>query len=325
MALSRRKLVLGVGAPLLLSGAGLLAGDAAADTATYVYDPLGRLIRVQLSDGTIIVYDYDAAGNRTRQVRGNGNPFSQTLQITGTGPVNLRTIADQAGYTGITNATITFQVAAAVTLMGAQGAPNGGICIDTGLWPSSQYAISLALQVSGKIYGGGGGGNSGAGGDAVYCRENISITVNTGGQIKGGGGGGGQGGGWQRDYSDAEGNWETMYYEGGGGGGGFPNGPGGGSAGPGGVGTAGTSTAGGAGGASGTALNHTSGAGGAGGAAAASGTAGATGSGTANCNSLQCWTGPFSGAPGGAPGYAVRKNGKTVPVTNNGTITGTQA
>lgn len=324
MALSRRKLVLGAAAPLVLSGAALF-GEATADTATYVYDALGRLIRVHLSDGTIIVYDYDAAGNRTRQVRGNGNPFNQTLQVTGTGPVNLRTIADQAGYTGITNATITFQVGAAITIMGAAGAPSGGVCIDTGVWPSSQYAISLALQVSGKVYGGGGAGNSGAGGDAIYCRENISITVNAGGQVKAGGGGGGKGGGWQRDNSDGEGYWTTTYLEGGGGGGGFPNGPGGASEGPGGTGSAGTSTAGGAGGSSGVALGHTCGAGGAGGAAAASGATGATGSGSATCGSFVCWTGPFSGAAGGAPGYAIRKNGKTVPVTNNGTIAGAQA
>ncbi|MBL8537070.1 MAG: hypothetical protein JNM59_06665 [Hyphomonadaceae bacterium] len=325
MALSRRTLILGASAPLLLANPPVFLSDAAADTATYVYDPLGRLIRVHLSDGTVIVYDYDAAGNRIRQVRGNGNPFSQTLQITGTGPVNLRTIADQAGYTGITDATITFQLGSTVTISGAPGAPNGGIALDTGLWPSSQFAISLTLQVSGKIYGGGGAGGSGAGGDAIYCRNNITVVVNAGGQVKAGGGGGGGGGGWQLDTQGAEGEWTTSYLEGGGGGGGFPNGPGGTSAGPGGSGASGTSSGGGAGGAAGTQLQHTAGAGGAGGGAAATGAAGATGSGSPGCGSTRCWTGPFSGAPGGAPGYAIRKNGKTVTVTNNGTITGTQA
>jgi len=326
MKISRRAALSGVCAPLLTAAPFIFVSRARAladDGVDYQYDALGRLARVTLSDGTIIIYDYDAAGNRTRRVRGDLSPFNHTLQITGAGPINLRTVADMAGYTGLTNATITFQVGSAVTIAGAPGAPNGGAGIDTGAWPSSAHTIALTLQVSGKVYGGGGAGNGGTGGDAIYCRENLSITVNSGGQVKAGGGGGGRGGGWRHDYSDGEGNWETSFLEGGGGGGGFPNGPGGASGGPGAAGGAGATGGGGAGGAGGTLLSHTCGAGGAGGGAAAVGATGANGSGSASCNSLHCWYGPDSGAAGGQPGYAVRKNGKTVPVTNNGTISGT--
>ncbi len=37
----------------------------AADTATYTYDNLGRLKTVTYANGTVITYNYDAAGNRT--------------------------------------------------------------------------------------------------------------------------------------------------------------------------------------------------------------------------------------------------------------------
>jgi YD repeat-containing protein len=250
--------------------------------------------------------------------------FNQTIQITGTGPVNLRTLADSAGYNGAQNATITFQVGAAVSITGAAGAPDGGIAIDTGTWPTSTYAIALTLQVSGKVYGGGGrggkgagpgnGANGGLGGDAVYCRLPMSITVNAGGEIKAGGGGAGGGGG--RTSSSPE-----FDRVGGGGGGGFPNGAGGATVDPAfdgsdtgaANGAAGTTSGGGAGGSGETSGG---GAGGAGGGAGANGVNGSAGSGSGTVKS-----------PGtaGVAGYAVRKNGNTVTVTNNGTIVGTAA
>jgi YD repeat-containing protein len=332
MRVSRRGLLSKAIAPVLAASPLFLTSRASADSAQYLYDPLGRLVRVTLPDGTVVMYDYDAAGNRVRQVRGSGTaPFNQTLQITGTGPVNLRTVADQAGYTGLTNASIIFQIGAAVTIIGASGTPQngaGGPGLDTGLWPSSTKTISLTLEVSGKVYGGGGVGGGGPGGHAIYCQENISITVNSGGQVKGGGGGGGMGGGWQVSGVDGEGMpWGPEYREGGGGGGGFPNGAGGQSVGPGGSGAAGTTSGGGAGGSGhnvpGGGGGRTVGAGGAGGGAAASGATGANATGTAGGNQFMTFVGPDPGLAGGAGGYAVRKNGKTVPVTNNGTVTGT--
>lgn len=42
-----------------------LAGPVWAGSAAYTYDTLGRLTRVAYTDGTVIAYVYDAAGNRS--------------------------------------------------------------------------------------------------------------------------------------------------------------------------------------------------------------------------------------------------------------------
>lgn len=263
--------------------------------------------------------------------------FNQTIQITGTGPVNLRTLANNAGYNGAQSATVTYQLGAGVTIMGAAGTTNanGGHAIDTGTWPSGAYAISLTLQISGKAYGGGGGGGTGAGsgagsqgrsgGDAIYAQENLTVTVNSGGEVKAGGGGGGGGGSWSRTFTNSEGQPETTSWNGGGGGGGFPNGAGApeGSgdidvSGPGANGATSGGGAGGAGGA-GTPSTRLNGAGGNGGAAAS---AGASGAGATGSGGSGTWVANSPGAAG-QPGWAIRKNGKTVSVTNNGTIAGT--
>lgn len=39
--------------------------EAVAGSVTYAYDTLGRVIRATYSSGVVIVYTYDAAGNRT--------------------------------------------------------------------------------------------------------------------------------------------------------------------------------------------------------------------------------------------------------------------
>ncbi|VWX56728.1 hypothetical protein [Sphingorhabdus sp. 109] len=238
--------------------------------------------------------------------------FTDTIDLTTqTGPVNLRTLADAAGYTGMSDATITFNVPTGVTITGGAGGLNG---ITTGTWPSG-YTINLDLSVTGKVYGGGGKGgngesgdnggtNGGAGGDAVYALEDLDITVNSGGEVKAGGGGGGGGKGTTIYVAE-----EPIFYGGGGGGGGAPNGVGGARGNSDGGtqasnGSPGTTGGGGAGGALGSATYSSAGGNGGGFATAGSNVA--------------------SGTNGGAAGYAIRKNGNTVSVTNNGTITGTQ-
>ncbi|CAN5177560.1 hypothetical protein BH10CYA1_BH10CYA1_62870 [soil metagenome] len=39
-----------------------------SDSATYEYDDNGRLVSVTYANGTVIVYNYDSAGNRTSVV-----------------------------------------------------------------------------------------------------------------------------------------------------------------------------------------------------------------------------------------------------------------
>jgi YD repeat-containing protein len=329
MTLSRRAAIAQLSAATALGGALLAPSKAFAETTQYKYDSLGRLVLVIFDDGSSVTYAYDSAGNRTQVVRSATTPsdtFTQTIQITGTSPVNLRTLANTAGYAGDRNANVTFQVGSGVIITGpggaSAGAPNGTLALDSGDWPITLYAVTVALEISGKVYGGGGRGGKGAvpavgavggvGGDAIYCRLPMSITVNSGGEVKSGGGGGGGGGGRYGTDPDFD-------RVGGGGGGGFPNGTGGEKGTPlfdGGSGSATDGAAGttGGGGAGGAGESVGGGAGGSGGGAGTAGSAGINGSGTGIS---------LVRGLGGAAGYAVRKNGYTVTVTNNGTISGT--
>jgi hypothetical protein len=237
--------------------------------------------------------------------------FTATIYLTSGSAVNLRSRADAAGYTGQSDANITFVVPAGVTI---RGLGAGGIGIDTGTWPTSSYAIALGLVVqNGGIVDGGGGeggyggsGPGGAGGDAVFCRVGMSggVTVQAGGAIRGGGGGGGGGGGAQVTPFHQVQNFDDPYHGGGGGGGGAPNGPGGEGEPTWNDGVSGTNGAAGStagGGAAGSGY-YPAGAGGGFGAAGGAGQGGA-----------------------GPAGYAVRKNGNAVAVANGGTLTGSAA
>jgi YD repeat-containing protein len=59
---------------LLVSGALIGAAPASAQTVTYNYDALGRLIEVQRPDGSKTTYAYDAADNRTSVVSTAASP-----------------------------------------------------------------------------------------------------------------------------------------------------------------------------------------------------------------------------------------------------------
>lgn len=291
-----------------------------ANATEYTYDVTGRVTHVEYDDGSTVTYTYDDAGNRTQVVRAAASSgFNQTIQITGTGAVNLRTLANNAGYNGAQNATVVFQVGNGVTITGAAGASGaaGGIAVDSGTWPTGSYMIALTLEVlnGGTVRGGGGGGgngggdpnsggsaatNGGAGGDAIYCRLPMTVLVNSGGVVRAGGGGGRGGNESTWGFGESNG--------GGGGGGGAPNGPGG----DGGIGGIVEGVEGDAGG-----TGTTSGGGAAGGGGTFPGTASGQNGGAGGNY------GAAGGLSGGAAGYAVRKNGHTVTVTNNGTITGT--
>jgi YD repeat-containing protein len=61
-------------------------GATVAATASYEYDALGRLTRVQYADGKRVIYRLDAAGNRTQVASGTspGVPASITVPSTST-------------------------------------------------------------------------------------------------------------------------------------------------------------------------------------------------------------------------------------------------
>lgn len=260
--------------------------------------------------------------------------FVATINIPNTdGTVNLRSLADAAGYTGQSNATVTYNVPAGVTVTGLPGLPNGGAAVDTGTWPSG-YTIALSVNIAGTVIGGGGRGGPGStgfgvegglGGDGIVVRTPLTggITVNPGGVLRGGGGGGGSGGaGIYQTNVGTQYEPEYLYdvYPSGGGGGGYPNGAGGaGSVGhdkqynPAYPSTAGADGTGAGGGAPGAPFGGAAGPSGAGGGIAANGSGGG-----GNPNGGQT----TGGGNGGAGGFAVRKNNHEAVVTNNGTLQG---
>ena len=65
-----------------LAVGGLMAGPAHAQTHTYTYDELGRLIATEIQSGASIkhrVYAYDPAGNRLEASGANGPAASGPL------------------------------------------------------------------------------------------------------------------------------------------------------------------------------------------------------------------------------------------------------
>ncbi len=293
-------------------------GSVAFTGASVTYTPVGGY---NGSDSFTYTISDGRGGSASATVTVTvGNP---TVTINITSASNLRTLANNAGYTGASGAQYQFVVPAGTTVMGASG---GNAAISTGTWPSG---VTLTLVVNGNVYGGGGTGGAGGGvasngspggngGDAVSAQSPITVTVNSGGAIVAGGGGGGGGG-----YFSTSNQGGSVSNGGGGGGGGFPDGAGGAGGGynssytitgSGSNGNTGTTTGGGAGGGGGGSnggggYNET---GGAGGGQAASGVSGHTQSAT------------YTGGAGGTPGYAIRKNGNSVTVSNSGTIAGTQ-
>ncbi|AXE63946.1 hypothetical protein BBF93_06730 [Hyphomonas sp. CACIAM 19H1] len=302
-----------LGETTTLSWTSANATSAAIDNGIGAVSPVagGSIVITPSASGTYtLTVNGPAGGSNTASasVTVNDPIFETTIQITGSGPVNLRSLANAAGYNGAMNANITFEVGNGVAITGPGGVP-GGIAIDTGTWPGAPFTINLALAIKtgGSVFGGGGAGGEGginampggAGGDAIYCRHPITITIDSGAQVRGGGGGGGGAASTEQGWPEPE------YLAGGGGGGGAPNGPGG-------AGDWGASNG----------SNGTSSGGGAGGTGGAYGGAGGT-YGTPGANGQGWLSPPSPGGAGGAAGYCIRKNGHTVPVTNNGSTSGT--
>lgn len=305
MTYSRRRLlaqVFGCGAVGALMGP---ITSTRASTMLYEYDALGRLKSVTYPDNSVVAYSYDAAGNRVQKgpPSSSGGGFTATIQIAGPGPVDLRSLANSSGYNGAQDATITFEVANGVTVTGEAGGTGsqswpgspgldgspGGVGIDTGTWPSS-HAISLSLLVKsgGAVRGGGGGGGGGAC-DAGGGNGGVggdAVFARVPLSITIAAGGEIAGGGDGGGGGSGQSVWEYGdYYY-------WFGGEGGGGY-PNGSGGGGGSTSGGGAGGSGDHPWYTSGGG--------------------------------NGASAGYSGYAIRKNGHAVSVSNNGTLIGTAA
>jgi hypothetical protein len=292
------------GAASTLSWTSSNATSASIDNGVGAVSPVaGGSVSVSPSVTTTYTLTLSGPGGAvTRQATVTVVPaFNATIDLPSTnGTLNLRSIANANGYNGAQNANITFEVESGVVITGVPGPPF--MAIDSGTWPGGfSIAITLTVKTGGKVYGSGGGGGfggdpfffgspGGPGGDAVYCRVPMVINVQSGGEIKAGGGGGGGGSGGPEDG-------------GGGGGGGAPNGPGGGGGSSSGAGIPGNSGGPGdvSGGGFGGGGYHIGGDGG------GFGVAGGAGD-----------------SPGGPPGFAIRKNGNSVPVNNSGTIVGAQ-
>ena len=210
------------------------------------------------------------------------------LNITAnTSDYNILTQATALGYNNDVAADIIVNVASGVTVSGSSthAMRTGGLNKDTNL------TINITGSVDGYTGANGTVNTVGAvGGDAVYWDTLVDGTgvyiINLTGNLRGGGGGGGGGGN--------AGVRQTFYDDGKGGG--YCDTP-----------------------------NYTGSAGAAGsagafGVAGAIGSNGSYGGGSASCNLAS----PGNGAAGGAAGFALRENSRTITLNNDGgTIAGT--
>ncbi|MBI4690780.1 MAG: chitobiase/beta-hexosaminidase C-terminal domain-containing protein [Nitrospirae bacterium] len=142
-------------------------------TITYQYDNLNRLTRVERSDGTVVVYQYDANGNRLFKV--------VTLASDTTPPT---TTASPAGG--------TYASAQSVILScndgGGSGCANTYYCTGTGCTPTTIYtgALNISNSTDLRFYSIDNAGNSETTKTETYIIQSqytITASAGTGGSI----------------------------------------------------------------------------------------------------------------------------------------------
>lgn len=217
-----------------------------------------------------------------------GTADVQILSVGGGTNVNLRSLADAAGYDGREKVQLT-------VTGNCLASSTGVYAMNTGSWPAgAKVEVFIDAGVIGAGGGGGGGGfgtnsggGGGGGGPAIYVTAmtgggTMTITIRNG-YVYAGGGGGGGGGGARRLVAQ-----DLVSYSGGNGGGGAGSGggAGGGGAGAGGAGNGGSGGNYGSPGGGGASSDGGGGPGGAGGAAIVN-SAAAT---------LVSWTGKYLGS-----------------------------
>jgi hypothetical protein len=228
-------------------------------------------------------------------VQGGHQKLDLNLTISGnTSDYNVATVAAQNGYSaGSDDTPIFVTVNSGVEVTATMTNP----ALQTGaINAASPLTITVNGTVTGYTGASGGTGQAGSvGGDAIHFNTSTpatgtyAVTVGSQGTVRAGGGGGGGGGSGGRRQLFGD------------------DGKGGGSCTPGG--------------------NFSPGPAGSAGAQGGFGQAGSTGQSGSYSGSGSC---PIrnpagSGSAGGAAGFAVRKNSRTVPVTNQGTVQGQTA
>jgi YD repeat-containing protein len=119
-----------VAATILLS---VISSFAGTETINYTYDNMGRLIKAEYENGTVIQYVYDKLGNRLEQTitQGTPNTFILAASKTGTGTGNVTGTGISCSgntctgtYAPNTQVTLTATADASSTFYGWSGCDN---------------------------------------------------------------------------------------------------------------------------------------------------------------------------------------------------------
>jgi YD repeat-containing protein len=117
----------------------LAAGVAIAATATYDYDALGRLTRVQYADGKVAIYRYDAAGNRTQVLSGTLPAVPASITVPSSSATGAYTVS-----WGAASGTVT-----AYKLYQASNASFSG---QTLVYSGTALSVALSGRSNGTYY-----------------------------------------------------------------------------------------------------------------------------------------------------------------------------